>query len=268
MGFYSNPGTAGGLIGETAGAAGLIPIVTVGIVKGFEDKEKKNRLQVILPAHNEIEILAKVLTPSASKEYGSNFYPDVDEEVLVAFPNGCLQNAVILGSLNNDVNKPIVNNLKKENQIEKRKTKAGSEFTWTHDKNKENIEFKTAKSHIITYDGDKEILGFKSQNGQTLMTVKLKDGEIEIKAQKKITLTAGQDTLVLENGKGASVKSNSGNFEVNVNGAKIQSKTNLQLLSNNSAKLEGMTTNVSAKTQLDLKGQAMASVGGGMVKIG
>jgi len=210
-----------------------------GIVKDLKDPDKLNRIKVTL-VDEELETpFADVMASFAGEKFGTVFIPSINEEVVVGFFDGQINNPVILGSVyNSKKTPPLVINEKNETMMIK--FPAGLKIEISNVKNKQKITITTEKEHTITLDdGDKEELMVSEKTGKTSFKVDFKNGAIELKAQNKISFSAGKDTLVLENAKGLNLNSKSGNLQADVNAATIKAKANAEVSAGAMATLEG-----------------------------
>ena len=100
-------GLAGGA-GSGESLRSAYPGVVTAVVTDIEDKEKLGRVKVQYQWLGEkmVSFWARVARPSAGKDYGHLWFPDKDEEVLVAFEHGDVNFPIVLGSLWSKKNTP------------------------------------------------------------------------------------------------------------------------------------------------------------------
>ncbi len=210
-----------------------------GIVKDLKDPNKLNRVKVTL-IDEELETpFADVMASFAGEKFGTVFIPSKNEEVIVGFLDGQINNPVILGSVyNSKKTPPIVINEK--NEIMMMQFPAGLKLEINNKKDNQKITITTKKGHTITLDdGSKEELSVSEKTGKTSFKIDFKNGAIELKAQKKISMSAGKDTLVLENAKGLNLTSASGDFKANVKAVSMKAKANAEINAGAKATLKG-----------------------------
>jgi uncharacterized protein involved in type VI secretion and phage assembly len=95
-GFMSTISTAPPVAGKRSRASGA----ALGIVTHVNDPEGYGRIQVKLPTYNNVETdWMGVLAPGAGLGKGLLALPDVDDTVLVFFPNGDPAQGIVLGGL-------------------------------------------------------------------------------------------------------------------------------------------------------------------------
>lgn len=196
--------------------------VFIGIVTSLNDKEGLGRVKVKFPWRecNDESYWARVATMAAGKDRGSYFQPEVEDEVLVAFVNGNINDPYIIGCLWNGNDKPPVKDSEGKNNIRKIKSRSGHEIIFNDDneKKEEKLEVHSKSGHSIVLDdsdkkekititdktGKNKIIIDSVKNSLTIESVeklKIKSKEIEIEADLGLKIKAGatldiQGTLV------------------------------------------------------------------------
>lgn len=121
--------------------------VTIGIVVDVNDPDDRGRVKLDLPVLGIRSDWARVAAPMAGNERGFQFVPEVDDEVLVAFDQGDVTKAYVLGYLWNGQDKPP------QTDVKKRTIKTVSGHTLEFDDNdgseKVTISFKGDKPSIV-----------------------------------------------------------------------------------------------------------------------
>ena len=86
--------------------------VVVGIVTNNQDPDGMGRIKVKLPriSGEDESNWARVVSFMAGKEMGAFFLPEVEDEVLVAFEHGDINQPYVIGSLWNGVDAPPLKN--------------------------------------------------------------------------------------------------------------------------------------------------------------
>lgn len=225
-----------------------------GVVKEIKDPDKLNRIKVVLTDETLELPYADVTTTFANKESGTVFVPQVNDEVIVGFLDGKINDPVILGTVYNNVNKPP-HVIDEKNEIMMIKFPSGMTIEIDNKKDKSKVTLTTKKGHSVFIDDDKELAEIKEKSGKTSFTVDFKNGEIALKADKKISLTAGKDSLTVENQKGVAITSSAGKLNVNVNEVAVKAKSNLNMQANARVVVKGNGgAEVSSSGQTVLKG--------------
>jgi uncharacterized protein involved in type VI secretion and phage assembly len=199
--------------------------VVVGIVTSNQDPDGRGRVKVSFPwrGGSDESYWARIASPMAGNGRGMVFYPEVSDEVLVAFEQGDINQPYVVGALWNGKDKPPETNTDGKNNIRKIKSRSGHEIILddSSDQKKEKVEIHTSAGHRITLDDTAgsekiEIVDKTGSNSITIdsvqnsvainssMQLKIKATTIEIEADATMTLKAGA-TLTLQ---GALVKIN------------------------------------------------------------
>lgn len=195
--------------------------VVLALVKSTKDPDGLGRVQITFPwrGKEEEEELhwARLATLMAGGERGIFFYPDVDDEVLVAFEHGDIDSPYIIGALWNSQDKPPEANSEGENNIKLIKTRSGHTIKINDKDGEEKIEIidKTEENKIsidsannkisIVSAGDIELL---ASDGK--ITIDAKEIEIKSSSSAKIEASSGMDLKAsgTMNIKGATVNIN------------------------------------------------------------
>jgi uncharacterized protein involved in type VI secretion and phage assembly len=157
--------------------------VIIGIVTDLEDPDQMGRIKVEFPTLNQdTSNWARIAAPMSGKDRGFQFMPEVDDEVLVAFDNGDVNNPYILGFLWNGVHKPPKPD---PADAKKRTLKTVSghvlEFSDEEGSEKITLQFKGGDPSI-TIEQSKIVIAFDSSNSIELSAsgVKVKGQMIEL----------------------------------------------------------------------------------------
>lgn len=175
------------------GLTNLVSGLQIGVVLQIEEDPKKEfRIKVRIPtlAEKGSGVWARLATMNASKEMGSFFIPNVNDEVIL----GCLGNnpdtPVILGGLYSSAIKAPFE-IKKENYIKAFVTKEGTKIIL--DDEKKVIELSTKKGNKILITDDKNGIILEDENKNKI--VMNKDG-ISIESCKDLIFKAKGDIKI------------------------------------------------------------------------
>ena len=154
--------------------------VEIAIVTNVKDPDKLGRVKVCfprLPGKPESD-WCRVAQPAAGAGRGFYWLPPVNDEVLIAFERGEAHRPYIIGSLWNGKDKPMKNAYVDENTTVMIQTKSGHQVT---------LDDKSGQEKIVIADkSGKRTLTFDVK--QKKLSIEDSEGDIEIKAKKKILL--------------------------------------------------------------------------------
>lgn len=150
----------------------------------------------------------RVAAPYGGKDKGMYFLPDIGDEVVLAFERGYLEKPIVIGVLWNDNNAIPVNPVEENNNVKKIKTRGGHEIIFDDTKDKEKINIITPKKSEICIDDEnaKITITAKGDDGDNIIKLDSKSGEITIQGNKKITLEAGSNNKLSMDGEAGSIK--------------------------------------------------------------
>lgn len=204
--------------GNSDSQEGKLYGVYIAIVTNNNDPDGLGRVKLKFPWRetDDESLWARIATLMAGNERGSFFLPEVEDEVLVAFGEGDINNPYVLGALWNGKDKPAGENKDGKNNVRKIKSRSGHEIIFNDDsENKEEkLQILTKSGHSILLDDSsgKEKIEIKDKSGSNLITIdsannsismesttqlKIKSKTIEIEADSMMKLKAGA-TMTIE----------------------------------------------------------------------
>ena len=222
-----------GILEERRKSESKIYGVVVGIVTDNKDPDQLGRIKVKIPrlSGEEESNWARVTSFMTGSDRGAFFLPEPEDEVLVAFEYGDINNPYIIGSLWNGVDTPILTNDDGKNNIRMIKSRSGHIIRLDDTDGGEKIEIvdKSEKNMIVIITADNKI-SIKS------------DMDIEISAPNGKVSIEANDFEVKAN---ASAKIEANDFEVKANAsAKIEATSGMDLKASGSMNLKGATVNI------------------------
>lgn len=243
--------------------------MTIGIVTNNVSEDGDYRVKVKFPtlpqgkgtSQEEESFWCRIGTMGAgSGGRGMFFLPEKDDEVLVSFVNGDFNQAVIIATMWNGVDKPSNANKDaksptgrfntdhndfrgpanaKENDIQSISGRAGHEFIFNNNKDKPRVTLHSGKKHRIVlddaggqptkieiYDGKEEnyvLIDTKNKK----ITMETKTGDILIKAKEKVRIEA--KVIETESEKNTSIKAGTNLEEQAGQNVKIKAGSNMDL---------------------------------------
>ncbi len=234
--------------GDAPSLAGVCPAVVTNI----NDPDKLGRVKVKLlnldlPDY-ETDFI-RVMTPMSGAGWGMLFFPNVGDEVLVAFCGGDISRAYVLGSLwNKNFKTPA--EIKENNPIRMIQTKAGHKLVFDDSDGKEKITLQTKNELLIKLDDEKNCITLQDKGGKNLIKVDSANGTITIQADKKVNISAGSTKIIMESGGSLSVSSDSSakikSSKITVSGdsAEVKGGSSLKLSSGGQASLKGAAVKI------------------------
>jgi Rhs element Vgr protein len=232
------------------GAAGQLPPVAnlqTGIVLKIDgDPDGEFRVQVQLPLlqAGSLGVWARLGSFYASKDFGAEFYPEVGDEVVVAFMNGDPRFPVIVGSLySKSLPPPIPPEAKNNRKTIMTRSKLSIEF----DDELPAMELSTPAKQSVRLDDKTGTVTVKDKNGNTIT---LAAGGITLDSAAKLTLHAKTDIAITAQGK----VSLNGTAGVEISGLTIKANADTSFAAQGSAEAK-------------LVSSGMVTVQGGLVKI-
>jgi uncharacterized protein involved in type VI secretion and phage assembly len=200
----------------------------IGVVTDNKDPDKLFRVKVKLPALSiqDSTFWIPVVSLGAGKERGWFFLPEVDDEVLVGFEHGDINRPVVLGALWNGKDKAPKNNSSGSNPIRTLVSKKGSK---------------------IELDDENDTVTISDGGGK---------GEIVIKADGKMTLTATSGDVIIQ--------CPTGELKVVADGGiEMTATANLEIRAQTQANISGMSVKVEGSGSLAVfAGQTQLNPGG------
>ena len=187
---------------DTSGNSDRFFGVVVGIVTNNQDPDNMHRVKVRFHWLNQDHESnwARVATPMAGNGRGIYFLPEVDDEVLVAFEHGLIDQPYIIGSLWNGKDQPFESNQDGENNHRVFKSRSGHIIRFNDQDGSETIEIidKTENNKVIVDSSNNTItieansdIEIKSVTGKLVMSAV--GIELKSKADVKIESTSNMD---------------------------------------------------------------------------
>jgi uncharacterized protein involved in type VI secretion and phage assembly len=194
--------------------------VAIGVVTNNKDPDNLGRVRLKFPWFSEDDesAWARVAAPMAGKDRGCVFFPEVEDEVLVAFEHGDMQRPHVIGALWNGVDTmPAEFANDGKNNLRLIKSRSGHLIKLDDTDGAEKIEIidKTGKNSIvidtaansITITTDKDLV-LQAPQGKLSIDAK----EVEIKSSAALKIEAGADMDIKASGamnaKGSTVNIN------------------------------------------------------------
>lgn len=251
-------GATGG--GRRVGWDGAI----VGIVTNIKDPDKLGRVRVKFPVLSDDfeSTWARPVQTGAGKDRGTMVLPEVNDEVLVVFGMGDLDEPYVLGGLYNGADHPpkgAVDDVETSSGAVQRRafvSRTGMAIEMVEGQSQATLTVSNVK-------GDQRIT--LTQSG---------DKGIEIVSQGPLTVTAKKDIKVSTSGGSIEVVSSSGDLTLKGTKVTIDAKSdvqvngaNVKLAAKAQAELSGAMVKVAGQGQAELSASGPTTISGAIVKI-
>ena len=175
--------------------------VTVGIVTSIDDPDRLGRVKVKLinrTSSDDETGFIRVCTPMSGKKWGMFFFPEVGDEVLVAFGEGDILRPYVIGFLWSKEYVPPVEIKDGENIIRKIKTKNGHELIFHDEDDKNSIEIKTPDKRSIKIDDEEQLTLITDKGNKNFLKIDSKNGIVTLAAENKLIIQSGNSKITLD----------------------------------------------------------------------
>lgn len=234
--------------------------LALAVVTNINDEEKLNRVkcQLLDNEKNEETDWCYVMSPMGGAQRGQFFFPNVDDLVVVGFLGGDPHRPIVLGAYwNADVKPPYqIQNAKVYDYSIK--TPTGIELHMYDEPQKQKVTLTLPSGTVLCIDDELKSVTLADQNKENSLVMDLQKGEVSLSAKTKLTLAAGQTTIILESSGNITEKSSN---KIALNAANIEGKASAKLM------MQGATTEVKADATLTLQATGPANLKGAIVKI-
>jgi uncharacterized protein involved in type VI secretion and phage assembly len=177
--------------------------VVIGIITSNQDEEELGRVKVKFPWRGEDEddegksesYWARISSLMAGGDRGMVFYPEVDDEVLVAFEHGEINHPYVIGALWNGTDKPPETNSDGKNNIRKIKSRSGHEIIFNDEESGENIEIHSKSGHTVLLDDSAEKIEITDKNGSNFIIINSGENSITIESTGKLSIKSAEVSI-------------------------------------------------------------------------
>ena len=182
--------------------AGQMSGLVEAIVVDNLDPEHLGRVKVkypMLPDSPE-SYWARLVMPMAGRERGWMTIPEIDDEVLVSFVRGDIQNAIVVGSLYNGKDTPPYANEDGENNLRVFQSRSGHRLTFDDTEGAERVEMILHNEEIkIIWDSTEKVLSVYSGKDiiiEAKEKISMKCTDFIVEASGSVNIQSGADTTL------------------------------------------------------------------------
>ena len=236
-------------------------------------------------ADNTRKLWARVVMPSSGGSWGHYFIPEVGDLVVVAFEEGNIERAYVIGCIPKTNDKILTKSKHEKNLYKKIVTKNGNSIIFedvTEDQGqggggqggagsgggtpgeKDKITVKTALDmHHMIFDNEKKMMEIadKEKNNFLRFSTDQEKGHIEVTAAKKITVKVGDNITLTMNG-------DTGAVTLKAKKLTVEADDSVSLESQSRSEIKGANVKVEASGSLKLSSGGPAELSGTPVKLG
>lgn len=235
--------------------------LTLATVTNITDPDNLNRVKC-LPIENqeneEETDWCYVMAPLGGANRGQFFFPSVDDLVVLAYLGGDPHRPMVIGAWwNTEVNPPYaIEDGKIYNYSIK--TPTGTELLLYDEPDKQKVTLTLPSGSVLRIDDENKAVALQDMNGDNALTMDLENGNVELKAKTKLTLSAGDTTITLESSGNITI---SASKKVSIEAAAIEEKGSSEVT------VEGGTAEVKSNGTLTLQATGTAALKGSVVNI-
>ena len=280
------------------GDSRILGLMLGRVIKNY-DENMPGRVSVILLSREEGEgegdeadntrrLWARVVMPSSGGSWGHYFIPEVGDLVVVAFEEGNIERAYVIGCIPKTNDKILTKSKHEKNLYKKIVTKNGNSIIFedvTEDQegeggagggagaggggggtpgDKDKITVKTALDmHHMIFDNEKKMMEIadKEKNNFLRFSTDQEKGHIEVTAAKKITVKVGDNITLTMNG-------DTGAVTLKAKKLTVEADDSVSLESQSRSEIKGANVKVEASGSLKLSSGGPAELSGTPVKLG
>ena len=234
--------------------------LTLATVKNIKDDQNLNRVKCLPIGAPEDEMTdwCYVMTPMGGKDRGLFLFPQLDDLVVLGYLGNDPHRPIVLGSFWTPDSAPPLKVTDGKAEDYCLKTPKNVEFMLHDEDSKQKLTVTMPSGTVIELDDENQTVTTKNKAGDTALTMKMKDGEVELKAANKITLVAGNATVTLEKSGDITVK---GSGAVTLDGESVDAKAQ------GTVALKGSDVSVNANKDINISATGNASIKGLLLKL-
>ncbi len=269
------------------GDSRIMGIMLGKVVKNY-DENMSGRVSVILLSREQGEggedeadstrlLWARVAMPSSGGMWGHYFIPEVGDLVLVAFEEGNIERAYVIGCIPKTNDKILTGSRDEKNKYKKIVTRNGSSIIFEDNSGDDGqegggdqpgsqdvITIQTAlASHRLVLNNDKKMIELSDKEGgnQVRINSDPEKGSIELKAAKKLTVKVGDNVSLIMNGE-------TGAVTLKAKKVTVQADDSIGIESQSRANFKGSNVTLEAGGSMKVSSGGLVEVSGTPIKLG
>ncbi len=255
------------------------------VVKNYDDN-MPGRVSVILLSREQGEgdgdeadntrlLWARVVMPSSGGAWGHYFIPEVGDLVLVAFEEGNIERAYVIGCIPKTNDKILTGSKDEKNKYKKIVTKNGNSIIFediSSDEGQGNDEpgsqdvitiHSALKSHRLVLNNEKKLIELSDKEGKNFVKINTdtEKGHIEVKADKKLTIKVGDNISLVMNGE-------TGAVTLKAKKVTVEADDSIGIESSSRASFKGSNVTLEAGGSMKMSSGGLVEVSGTPIKLG
>lgn len=237
-------------------------IFTQGIVTENENEDFPGQVKVEFTAYKSGRSICRwmpILQGYAGKDYGVYCIPEVGDKVLVSFLGADRDTPFVIGSFFPGDNSFLKAGQKEKNAIKQFKSKGGLTAALDDTDKKQSFTLTTPKGITIKAEDENETAAISDANGETAISLDMKNGAVTISAKQTITIKSGKCEIKLDGQSGA--------IAISCDRIDIKASQQAKLSSDQMLSLSANMLQAEGKQTAQIKGGSMLELSGGIAKI-
>ncbi len=243
-------------------------VILGSVVKNYDEK-KQGFIQVNITTRDYEEnkmVWARVALPYGGDKWGDYFIPEVGDQVLLIFEQGNIERGFVIGAVPKNNSGFVKKAFDEKNQIKRIKSRNGNTIdifdNAEGEGEKDRMTISTATdAHKFEMDNEKKKILLTDKDGNNKIEILTEKGQMEIKANQKLTIKVGDNITLTMNGSNGSVTLDCTTF-------KTEAGNTAELKSNNRVTVEGGNVTVTGNSMLKLDSNGPVAIGGTPIKLG
>ena len=239
------------------------------VVKNY-DENRQGFVQVNITTRDYQEsklVWARIALPYGGSKWGEYFIPEVGDQVIVVFEQGNIDRPFIIGAIPKTNSNFMQQAFDEKNQYKRIKTRNGNLIEFMDNSEgegeKDHIYIRTAKdgTHKIDIDNENNKILISDKEGKNKIEMKTENGQMEIHAEKKLTIKVGDNIKMIMNG-------SNGTVSIEAQKINMEASENTQVKANNRVTVEGGNVNFQGNSMLKVESSGPVTVSGTPIKLG
>ena len=199
-----------------------------------------------------------IICPFGGMSYGAFWRPRIDDLVVLAYWDGDPHRPIVIGSLWTPQVKPPEFVIEGKTQDYAICTPSKIELCMHDEPEKHQFTCKLPSGTMITMDDGAKQMHMQDKDAKNVIRLDWQNGEITLKASKKLTFQTADTTMTMEN---------NGNITVSGKGTLFLEGTNVHMKAKSQLEAQGGTVGIKSDATMDCKAAGMATFQAKVIKM-